>query len=73
MTRPRKKGAANTQSTYTVKEAPVPASVDPDTHIILDNHSPRHVFCCAALAAATTGTFYTDTTGSFPVTSLENI
>ena len=38
-----------------------------------DSHSASNVFCCAALGDATTGTFYTDMTGAFPVTSLESM
>ena len=32
-----------------------------------------NVFCCAALADANTGTFYTDMSGKFPVMSLEGM
>ena len=51
----------------------MPSSIDPDTRVTIDNHSASSVFCCAILGGATTETFYTDTTGSFPVTSLEHM
>ena len=44
-----------------------------NSNVIEDNHSASNVFCCAALGDATTGTFYTGMTGSFPVTSLESM
>ena len=46
-----------------------------DTHVdvIPTDEQASNVFCCAALADATEGTLYTDTTGSFPVQSLEGM
>ena len=44
-----------------------------NSNVIEDSHSASNVFCCAALGDATTGTFYTDMTGAFPVTSLESM
>ena len=46
-----------------------PTSI-PSSNDIEDSHSVSNVFCCAALGDTTTGTFYTDTTGAFPVISL---
>ena len=42
-------------------------------NVIEDTEKVCNVFCCAALGDATTGVFYTDMTGAFPVTSLENM
>ena len=50
-----------------------PVDKAPPTSNIWDNHSVSSVFCYAALVNTTTGTFYTDTNVSFPVTSLKNI
>ena len=44
-----------------------------NSSVIEDSHSASNVFCCATLGDATTGTFYTDVTGAFPVTSLESM
>ena len=49
-----------------------PTSI-PSSNDIEDSHSVSNVFCCAALGDATTGTFYTDMTGAFPVASLESM
>jgi hypothetical protein len=54
-------------------EPPVPASINPDTNVILDNHSTCNIVWLATLGDKTTGTLYTDTIGSFPVTSLEDM
>ena len=50
----------------------VPTNID-NSNVIEDSHSANNVFCCAVLGDATTGTFYTDMTGAFPVTSLESM
>jgi hypothetical protein len=61
------------QLTEDVDEPPVPASVNPGTIIIPDNHSTSSVLCYAVLGDTSRGTFCTDMTGGFPVTSLENM
>ena len=48
-----------------------PPSTDTRPNVIEDTENICNVFCCAALGDATTGIFYTDMTGVFPVTSLE--
>jgi hypothetical protein len=72
-TRPKKKTDAITLSPTSEDTTTVPASINTDANVIVDSHSTSNVFCCAALGDATTGTFYTDMTGAFPVTSLENM
>ena len=70
-TRPKKREEATRSKN--VLEAPSPASSIPNTNVIFDTHSASNVLCCTALGDATTGTFYTDMTGAFPFTSLENM
>ena len=72
-TQPKKRGNTNAQATKDFDKTPVPASINPGTNVILDNHSTSNVFCCTTLGDATTGTFYTNMTGSLSVTSLENM
>ena len=45
----------------------------PNANIICNSHSASNVLCCAVLGDTTTGTFYTNMTSAFPVTSLENM
>ena len=73
MRQPKKKDTTNTQATKDTDKAPVPTSTNSNTNIIQDNHSTINVLCCTALWDATTGTFYTDLTGSLLVASLENM
>ena len=54
-------------------EIDVPPSTDARPNVIENTENVCNVFCCAALGDATTGVFYTDMTGAFPVTSLENM
>ena len=56
-----------------VDEINAPPSTDTRPNVIEDTENVCNVFCCAALGDATTGVFYTDMTGAFPVTSLENM
>ena len=50
-----------------------PPSTDARPNVIGNTENVCNVFCCAALGDATTGVFYTDMTGVFPVTSLKNM
>jgi hypothetical protein len=72
-TRPKEKTDVITLSPTREGTTTIPASINTDANVIVDSHSTSNVFCCAALGDATTGTFYTDMTGAFPVTSLENM
>ena len=72
-TRPKKRGNTITLAPEVEEPATTPSTTNTDANIIIDTHSTSNVFCCAALGDATTGTFYTDMTGAFPVTSLENM
>ena len=53
-------------------ESPSPTNI-PNTNVIRNSHSASNMFQCTTLGETTTGTFYTDTTGAFSVTSLENM
>ena len=57
MSRPKKKDTTTTKPTKDVDKFPVPASVNPTTNIILDNHSTNKIFCCVILGNTTMGTF----------------
>jgi hypothetical protein len=65
---------ANTASTRNNHPAIVLARAEVDNMFpIHEACAARNMFCCAALADATTGTMYTDITGAFPVRSFNNM
>ena len=45
----------------------------PNSNIIQNGHSAINMFCCALLGDVSMGTFYTNMTGAFPVTSLDSM
>ena len=64
----------NLQPTKPVDEASSPQSIDPDTNIILDNHSASDVFFARHWVTQLQGpSTQISMTRSFPVTSLENM
>ena len=62
------------QGICSTRPKPRTPTADPkneDITPIQEINTANHIFCCAALADALTGTLYTDLMGRFPVQSLE--